>query len=237
MAAAFPGGKAVFLCLPPVHRRLASGMAGLACPAGMSGRRYIHAGGDRHKRSVRLKRNRFPQQEAVPNQQFILSREIFLFGDFEGAAHSFRGENGGFIFGCRVVALRCGSKGHFSGAGDGGGMFPSVSQRHGEPGGSRTRRIGVRSGKAAVPRFQRSGGDDFVGDSIMLMTEPVSSVCGGWTPEESDLPELPPQEASRTAQPSVRMGRIIVEEGMKRRVEDCLPGPVGNRGDWNRNAR
>ena len=71
----------------------------------------------------------------------------------------------------------------------------------------------------------------------MLMTEPVSSVCGGWTPEESDLPELPPQEASRTAQPSVRMGRIIVEEGMKRRVEDCLPGPVGNRGDWNRNAR
>ena len=48
---------------------------------------------DSHKRSVRLKRNRFPQQEAVPNQQFILSREIFLFGDFEGAAHSFRGEN------------------------------------------------------------------------------------------------------------------------------------------------
>ena len=55
--------------------------------------------------------------------------------------------------------------------------------------------------------------------------------------DDEEVPELPPQEASRTAQPSVRVGRIIVEEGMKRRVEDCLPGPVGNRGDWNRNAR
>ena len=150
----FPWWESGFFMTASVSQAAGKRYGRIACPAGMSGRRRIHAGGGRHKRSVRLKRNRFPQQEAVPNQQFILSREIFLFGDFEGAAHSFRGENGGFIFGCRVVALRCGSKGHFSGAGDGGGMFPSVSQRHGEPGGSRTRRIGVRSGKAAVPRFR-----------------------------------------------------------------------------------